>query len=100
MGNINWGNPNIRAMNRYLDTDENYQYQFSKQTSENKRFEWSESPFNHQLGSLRENGNALNFICINYRWRLVVCMLGLPQETGRSGKRISHDDCPHPQSCE
>lgn len=35
------GNPNISATNRKLAAYENDQYQFSKQTSKNKWFEWS-----------------------------------------------------------
>ena len=37
-----WGNPNIGATNRKLAAYENDQFQFSKQTSKNKRFVWSE----------------------------------------------------------
>jgi Rieske Fe-S protein len=44
----NRGNPNIRAMNRQLHTDEYGKYQLSKETSANRRFVCLNIRCNHQ----------------------------------------------------
>jgi hypothetical protein len=73
------GNPNNRAMNRQRSTDETDQYQFSKQTSENKRSEQSEYLMQSSIRSFSEILYHIEFIIMVSGWRLVTQMLGLPQ---------------------